>query len=66
MTIINLVSPSFMVGDSKPDLLNKLENLNIRPIYGPKNSKGTRPLVGCIAVGYVEKLVEQLAKGEEK
>jgi hypothetical protein len=42
--------PKFVLGERKLDLLTRLKGYDIRPIYGPRDGNGLRPIAGCVVV----------------
>lgn len=70
---MTIIRDTFVVGDKKPDLLKELKKYNLRPIYGPENANGKRPIIGCIRgnetrtdnVNYIEKFIEMIRYADE-
>lgn len=66
MKTIKIPRVTFAIGDPKPDALEALAAESTRPIYGPANEAGARPLVGVIVVGQVEQLSTMLDYADAK
>jgi hypothetical protein len=60
MRTIKIPRVTFAIGDRNPDALATLAAEDTRPLYGPANDAGERPLVGVIVVGQVEQLSTML------
>lgn len=56
---------TFVAGDARLDLLARLVESRLRPIYGPEDADGGRLLVGALYVEHVELFAETIARADE-
>lgn len=57
---IKIPTITFEVGERKISALSMLRGKDVRPLYGPENEHGRRPLVGVVLAESVERLSSML------
>lgn len=60
MKTIPMPKITFEIGERKTSALMMLRGKDVRPLYGPEDARGRRPLVGVVLAESVEQLSTML------